>query len=488
MRRPASLGLAVALRTHWLPTLSSNNSLVTISLFYLFWRVLSYCRDRDLRLTLQIIFWAAFFYGWWTMGFVIGVGPVVGTFTLHGAWCAPVVNASDLSTLHKVNSIHYPSLVSRLTQERVSRKLDKYYVTGGAAFKAKVDGLLKTVEELLALECCDRVMSMATNRFNLADKDSTCGSNAEQRSSAKLGKATAHHIARGARAEAGCYIEAAKADRLTTETHAKITSALGNHFRCAYANFAVGIRTGEYESSRDALVAVLEGRGEKLGGAVNLEFRAQFAAAAGSAIKVLALGQSGPMELPGGHADFDTRMVPRLCGMVASFTEAAARVPGNNVGRFVQHPIHAWFLLIVTLHFGLALPTEAARLLAARWEWGRGFTYDLRDHLLGREEEEEEKKKKKKKKKKPSRWTTWYGCTVVYIFLTDELYAKLSAKLLAPHFSLNLCDAEVYDLILEAATSEECKVVGDDENLHAYFKGRDWFHCPKTWVETPVEG
>ena len=85
MRRPASLGLAVALRTHWLPTLSSNNSLVTISLFYLFWRVLSYCRDRDLRLTLQIIFWAAFFYGWWTMGFVIGVGPVVGTFTLHGA-------------------------------------------------------------------------------------------------------------------------------------------------------------------------------------------------------------------------------------------------------------------------------------------------------------------------------------------------------------------------------------------------------------------
>ena len=70
---------------------------------------------------------------------------------------------------------------------------------------------------------------------------------------------------------------------------------------------------------------------------------------------------------------------------------------------------------------------------------------------------------------------------MVYIFLTDESYAKLSAKLLAPHASLNLCDPEVYRLILEAARSGECKVVGDREYLDAYFEGKDHFHCPKTW-------
>ena len=73
---------------------------------------------------------------------------------------------------------------------------------------------------------------------------------------------------------------------------------------------------------------------------------------------------------------------------------------------------------------------------------------------------------------------------MVYIFLTDESYAKLSAKLLAPHASLNLCDPEVYDLILAAVKSGE--VVGDDEYLHEYFKGKDWFYCPKTWVDAPA--
>ena len=75
---------------------------------------------------------------------------------------------------------------------------------------------------------------------------------------------------------------------------------------------------------------------------------------------------------------------------------------------------------------------------------------------------------------------------MVYIFLTDELYAKLSAKLLAPHFSLNLCDPEVHNLILEAVKSKECKVVGDNEYLREYFKGKDWFYCPKTWVDAPA--
>ena len=79
------------------------------------------------------------------------------------------------------------------------------------------------------------------------------------------------------------------------------------------------------------------------------------------------------------------------------------------------------------------------------------------------------------------RYVTWMGCTIFYIFLTKALYDKLSKKLLAPHYSLNLCDPEVYRLILEAARSEECKVVGDKEYLKDYLKGKGHFHCPKTW-------
>ncbi len=80
------------------------------------------------------------------------------------------------------------------------------------------------------------------------------------------------------------------------------------------------------------------------------------------------------------------------------------------------------------------------------------------------------------------RFATWMGCTVVYIFLTKALYDELSKYLLPPHHSLNLCKAEVYDLILEAANDKEnCKVVGDDEYLDAYLKSKDHFHCPKTW-------
>ena len=48
---------------------------------------------------------------------------------------------------------------------------------------------------------------------------------------------------------------------------------------------------------------------------------------------------------------------------------------------------------------------------------------------------------------------------------------------------LDLSDPEVVDLVFEAAKSEECKVVGDDEFLHEYFAGPDFFHLPKTWKD-----
>ena len=81
------------------------------------------------------------------------------------------------------------------------------------------------------------------------------------------------------------------------------------------------------------------------------------------------------------------------------------------------------------------------------------------------------------------RHVTWMGCSLVYIFLTAAFYDKLSKKLLGPHHSLDLSDEEVVDLVFEAATSEECKVVGDDEFLHEYFAGPDFYHVPITWKD-----
>ena len=79
-----------------------------------------------------------------------------------------------------------------------------------------------------------------------------------------------------------------------------------------------------------------------------------------------------------------------------------------------------------------------------------------------------------------SRYAVWMGCTICYIFLTDPLYDALYQKLLAPHYSLDLNDAEVGKLIYKAY--KECEVVGDVEFLEdSYFAGKDFFDCPKTW-------
>ena len=79
------------------------------------------------------------------------------------------------------------------------------------------------------------------------------------------------------------------------------------------------------------------------------------------------------------------------------------------------------------------------------------------------------------------RYAVWMGCTICYIFLTDALYDQLSDKLLAPHYSLDLNDKEVGELIYKAY--KECEVVGDVEFLEdSYFAGKDFFDCPKTWA------
>ena len=67
------------------------------------------------------------------------------------------------------------------------------------------------------------------------------------------------------------------------------------------------------------------------------------------------------------------------------------------------------------------------------------------------------------------------------ILATDALYDQLSDKLLAPHYSLDLNDKEVGELIYKAY--QECEVVGDVEFLEdSYFAGQDFFDCPKTWA------
>lgn len=213
----ALLGAALALGKHWWPTLCSNERLAVLGLRYVFWHTLSYCRNHDMKRMLYVIFFAAIVCGYWTMGFFSGVGLTVGIFTIHPVFHVPVVNAADVFEVRREgSSIHFPKLLDSLTQQNVGNKLNKYY-KGSDDFRARVDGQLVTVAALLLLECCNRVMAVATNRYNVADASKHDNSNAGQRSSAKLGKATRHHLRRGARAEADCYVEAAEADRLMTE-------------------------------------------------------------------------------------------------------------------------------------------------------------------------------------------------------------------------------------------------------------------------------
>ena len=80
------------------------------------------------------------------------------------------------------------------------------------------------------------------------------------------------------------------------------------------------------------------------------------------------------------------------------------------------------------------------------------------------------------------RYAVWMGCTIFYIFLTDALYDALSEKLLAPHYSLDLNDVAVAELIVQAMNDGGCEKVGDLEFLESYLESKGEFHCPQTWA------
>ena len=98
---------------------------------------------------------------------------------------------------------------------------------------------------------------------------------------------------------------------------------------------------------------------------VQHEFRKR--TADGQKVKVLAFAQTGAEQLPLGHADYDKRCVGRVNATVAEVDGATLRIGGKNRGRFANHAIHAWYLLVLTLHLGLGLPTDAEPLKVARW-------------------------------------------------------------------------------------------------------------------------
>tara|TARA_B100000459_G_scaffold108893_1_gene63288 strand:+ start:210 stop:710 length:501 start_codon:yes stop_codon:yes gene_type:complete len=127
--------------------------------------------------------------------------------------------------------------------------------------------------------------------------------------------------------------------------------------------------------------------------------------------------------------------------------------------------------------------------------WGNNFHMDLVGHLLGYKAktateavpapapapaDDDASSSDDEDEDEYRRFAVWMGCSICYIFLTDPLYDQLSDKLLAPHYSLDLNDVEVGELIYKAY--KECEVVGDVEFLEdSYFAGKDFFDCPKTW-------
>ena len=281
----------------------------------------------------------------------------------------------------------------------MKEKLDRFY--GKGLYKYDEE-LVKNVKEayplcrdLLAFLTFDPVMSVAKNIYNITDPaDRNMG--AGSRSSALLSMKCNHHIARGAANDAELFTEAAEVHRLFTEikalggfdnyqesvefvllassmymvhgsgdAHAKILSAVPLNARCACAFFNAKVRANQLMSGKGEIVDFLEERGRTIADEVVRAFRKH--TADDQKVKVLAFAQTGAEQLPSGHADFHKRCVPRVNATVAEVDGATLRVTGNKTGRFADHAVHAWYLLVFTLHLGLGLPTDAGALEKARW-------------------------------------------------------------------------------------------------------------------------
>ena len=146
-------------------------------------------------------------------------------------------------------------------------------------------------------------------------------------------------------------------------------NAAAKTYRCfesnAYAFFNAKVRANQLMSGKGEIVDFLEERGRTIADEVVRAFRKR--TAGDQKVKVLAFAQTGAEQLPPGHADYDKRCVGRVNATVAEVDGATLRVSGSNSGRFADHALHAWYLLVFTLHLGLGLPTDAGALEKARW-------------------------------------------------------------------------------------------------------------------------
>ena len=319
----------------------------------------------------------------------VDLGPALGT-----------VAAMAPGGLHESNSLDIPYFVTGGTQTSLKRKLERFYGTGDhyeydEELVKNVKAAYPLCRDLLGLLTWDPVMSVAKNIYNVTDPaHNKCGAGC--RSSALLGMMTNHHIARGAKVDAELFTEAAEVDHLFTEikalggfddyqasvefvllacsmymvhgsgdAHAKIMSAVPLNARCAYAFFNGKVRANELISDKGVIVDFLEERGRAISDVVQHEFRERTAGT--KTAKVLAIAQSGAEQLPLGHADYHKRCVPRLNATVAEVDGETLRLHHASPGRFANHAIHAWYLLTLTLHLGLCLPTDAEPLKVARW-------------------------------------------------------------------------------------------------------------------------
>ena len=318
------------------------------------------------------------------------LGPVLGT----AAALAP-------GGLHESNSLDIPYFVTSGRQYSLKRKLDRFYGKGDFDYNEELAKNVKDAyplcKDLLGYLTFNPVMSVAKNIYNITDPaHSHLG--AGSRSSAFNSMRCNHHIARGAANEAELFQEAAKVNRLFTEikalggfddyqasvefvllacsmymvhgsgdAHAKIMSAVPLNARCQYAFYNGKVRNDELISDKGVIVDFLEERGRAISDVVQREFRKR--TADDQKVKVLAFAQTGAEQLPLGHADYDKRCVGRVNATVAEVDGATLRIGGKNAGRFADHAFHAWYLLTLTLHLGLSLPTDAEPLKVAQWWW-----------------------------------------------------------------------------------------------------------------------
>lgn len=375
------------------------------------------------------------------------------------------------------------------------------YETESTGYARAIAPHFQSAEDLLQLLLFDPILSLGKNAYCLSDVSGSSGT--ATRSAAVLSGNCMHKILRGLRDDAARGIAvAAQAFAVATTIMAgagstdqpvglgyaedyvaqllflvdvlsmylvfsrskkreTLCEALDYIARCAYAKFNSLTRANRHGESREVLCSFLQANGTAIGKRVSTMFRGACPGNRRTGDEeacFLAIAHYGVF-----HDSLADEVRPRLCA--TAFCASRSDICTRRRLRFLDIPVQSWHLLVYALHCGFDLPMETSALAKARIQAHGVVSSSLYFNLFNTDDP----------------YAVWYGNSFVYARLTPELYRRFVVHLRPPHYSLNLKDARVHKLILEAVLAGQAE--GDHWILDSFFKGPDAFYLAKTWAD-----